>query len=171
MSRIAAAASRAYRAAEYSSRRVGDVDQMMRDAAALVDRHLVGADVEAAIDGRRVAADDLAVEPLRERDAERALAGRGRPEDGDEPGAPAHSARRAPRTNASADERGAATTSRAELLRPRSRARSFTVTPWSARWLSLKKNVTVKNALSSGYSGGSGMRGIDARMRVHTPSG
>ena len=86
MSRIAAAASRAYRAAEYSSSRIGDVDQMVRDAAALGQRHLVGADVESAIDGGRIAADDFPAEPLRERDAERALAGGGRAEDRDERG-------------------------------------------------------------------------------------
>ena len=65
--------------------RIRDVDHVMRNALAGGDRHLVGADVEPAVDGRRVAADDFAVEPLRERDAERALAGGGRTEDRDEP--------------------------------------------------------------------------------------
>ena len=46
------------------------------------DRHLVGADVEAAIDRGRVAVDDLAAEPLGQRQRQRALAGRGRPEHG-----------------------------------------------------------------------------------------
>ena len=49
-----------------------------------VERHLVGADIEAAIDRRRVAIDDLAAIALRQREAERALAGGGWPEDGDE---------------------------------------------------------------------------------------
>ena len=65
--------------------RIGDVDQVMGNALAGGRRHLVGADVEAAVDGRRVTADDLAVEPVGERDAERALAGRGRTDDRDEP--------------------------------------------------------------------------------------
>ena len=64
--------------------RIDDVDQVMRDAAPLGDRHLVGADVEAAIDGGRIAVDDLAAEALGERQRQRALAGRGRPEDGDD---------------------------------------------------------------------------------------
>ena len=45
--------------------RIGDVDQVMRDAALLVERHLVGADVEAAIDGGGIAVDDLAAEAAR----------------------------------------------------------------------------------------------------------
>ena len=61
--------------------RIDDVDEMMRNAAALGSRDLVGADVEAAIDRGRIAVDDLAVEPLGERERQRALAGRGRPED------------------------------------------------------------------------------------------
>ena len=66
---------------------------MMRDAAARRDRHLVGADVEAAIDGCRIAADDLAVEALGERDGEGALAGGGRAEDRHEPGPRVHGVR------------------------------------------------------------------------------
>ena len=46
----------------------------MRDAALPAGRHLVGADVEAAIDGGGVAADDLSVEAFGESEAERALA-------------------------------------------------------------------------------------------------
>ena len=41
-----------------------DVDQVMRDAAAFCHRQLVGADVEAPEDRRRIAVDDLAVQPL-----------------------------------------------------------------------------------------------------------
>ena len=48
-------------------RRIGDVDQVVRDAALLVSGHLVGADVEAAIDGGGVAVDDLAAVPLGQR--------------------------------------------------------------------------------------------------------
>ena len=65
-------------------RRLDDVDQVMRDAALLGDRHFVGADVEAAIHRRRVAVDDLAAMPLGDRQRERALAGRGRTENGDD---------------------------------------------------------------------------------------
>ncbi len=61
--------------------RIGDVDQVMRDAAPVGRRHLVGADVEAAIDGGRIAVDDLAAEALgkRERRARscRSRSGRG----------------------------------------------------------------------------------------------
>ena len=46
-------------------------------------RHLVGADVEAAIDGRRIAVDDFAAVALREGEGEGALAGRRRAEHGD----------------------------------------------------------------------------------------
>ena len=55
--------------------------------------HLVGADVEAAVDGRRIATDDLAAEPFRQRERERALPGRGGTENGDdfvEPGLQPH---------------------------------------------------------------------------------
>jgi hypothetical protein len=54
----------------------------MRNAAALIHRHLLGANVEPAIDGGGIAADDLAAMPQREIDAERALARRGRAQDG-----------------------------------------------------------------------------------------
>ena len=55
---------------------------MMRNPRALSQRHLVGTDVESAIDGRRVTADDLPAQPSRERDAERALPGRCGSDDG-----------------------------------------------------------------------------------------
>ena len=63
--------------------RLDDVDQMMRDAALLLRRHLVGADIEAAVDGGGIAADDLAAAPQRQLDAERALACCGRTQDGE----------------------------------------------------------------------------------------
>jgi hypothetical protein len=52
----------------------------MGNASALGQRHLVGTDVEAAVHGRRIAADDFAAAPQRELDAERALARRRRSE-------------------------------------------------------------------------------------------
>ncbi len=64
--------------------RIGDVDQVMRNAAAFVERHLVGADVEPAIDRRRVAVDDLAAEALGQRQRQRALAAGGRAENRDD---------------------------------------------------------------------------------------
>jgi hypothetical protein len=57
---------------------------MMRNPLLLAGRHLVGPDVEAPIDGRRIARDDLAVEAARQRDCERAFPGGGRTDDGDE---------------------------------------------------------------------------------------
>jgi hypothetical protein len=57
---------------------IGDVDQVMRDAAPVGGRNLVGADVEAAVDRRGIAVDDLAVEPFGDRQRERALPRRGR---------------------------------------------------------------------------------------------
>jgi hypothetical protein len=59
-----------------------DVDEMMRDAALLRERDFVRADVEAAIHGRRIATDDLAVEALRQRKPQRALPRRRWPDDG-----------------------------------------------------------------------------------------
>jgi hypothetical protein len=53
--------------------RVGDVNQMMRDAAAFLERQLVGADVETAIHGGRIAVDDLATVPLGEGEPEGAF--------------------------------------------------------------------------------------------------
>jgi hypothetical protein len=52
---------------------VGDVDQMVRNAPSRVDGHLIRADVEAAVDGGRIAVDDLAVVPLGQRQAKRTL--------------------------------------------------------------------------------------------------
>jgi hypothetical protein len=63
---------------------IGNVDEVMRDAAPFSHRDLVGADVEASIHGGRVAVDDLAVESFGDGDSERALPRRGRPEDRDE---------------------------------------------------------------------------------------
>ena len=64
--------------------RIGDVDHVMGDALLLGGRHLVRADVETTIDGGGVAADDFPVQAARERDAERALAGRRGADDRDE---------------------------------------------------------------------------------------
>jgi hypothetical protein len=55
---------------------------MVWNPSLLRERHLVGADVEAAVDGRRVATDDLAAEPFRQREREGALPGGGRTENG-----------------------------------------------------------------------------------------
>ena len=44
--------------------RVDDVDQMMRNAAAISQRHFVGANIETTSDSRRIAVDDLAVVAL-----------------------------------------------------------------------------------------------------------
>jgi hypothetical protein len=55
----------------------------MGDSTPLWHRHLVGADVEAAIDGRRVTADDFAAVPERQLEAERAFASGSRAEDGE----------------------------------------------------------------------------------------
>ena len=100
--------------------RIGDVDQVMRDAALLGERHLVGADVEAAVDRGRIAVDDLAAEAAGQRDAERALAGRGRAEDRDEPRRAHGRERRAThaRTNTSTTS-AASSDQQPELLRPR----------------------------------------------------
>ncbi len=54
--------------------RLNDVDEMMRNAAPLVSRHFVRADVKPPIDGCGIAADDFAPMPGREIDRERALA-------------------------------------------------------------------------------------------------
>jgi len=70
-------------------RRLRDVDQVVRDALLLVERHLVGADVDAAEHRGRIAGHDLAAEVARQGDAECALPRRGRAEDGDE-SRPAH---------------------------------------------------------------------------------
>jgi hypothetical protein len=57
---------------------------VVRNAAPIGRQRLVRADVDAAINGRRVAGDDLAVERLRQADAERTLAGRRRTDDGNQ---------------------------------------------------------------------------------------
>ena len=54
--------------------RVDNVNEMMRNTALLAQRHLVGADVEAAIHRGRIAADDFAAIPDGELQRERALA-------------------------------------------------------------------------------------------------
>ena len=78
------------------------------------ERHLVGADVEAAIDGGRIAVDDLAAVPLGERQRQRALARRGRPENRDDE--PASSA---PTRDEHVDDEGDQEDQETELLRMR----------------------------------------------------
>jgi hypothetical protein len=57
---------------------------MVRNPLLLEWRDLVGSDVEAAIDGRRIARDHLAAESARERDRERAFSCGRRADDRDE---------------------------------------------------------------------------------------
>jgi hypothetical protein len=57
---------------------------VVRDATPVGRRRLVRTDIDPAIDGRGVARDDLALERLRQMDAERALAGRRRTDDGNQ---------------------------------------------------------------------------------------
>ena len=64
--------------------RLDDVDEVVRNAALLRLRQLVGADVEPAVDRGRVAVDDLAAVLLGERERQRALAGRRGPENGED---------------------------------------------------------------------------------------
>ena len=53
---------------------IKETRQQVENAATLGVRHFVGPDIEAAIDSRRIAADDFAAAPERELDAQRALA-------------------------------------------------------------------------------------------------
>ena len=53
--------------------RFGDVDQVVRNAAPIGLRDLVGADIEPTVHRGRVAVDDLAAKPLRKRQRQRAL--------------------------------------------------------------------------------------------------
>ena len=61
-----------------------EVDEVMRDAVPIAPRDLCGADVEVAIDLRRIADEDFAVEAAGEFDGERGFAGGGGAEDDDE---------------------------------------------------------------------------------------
>ena len=63
---------------------VEHVELVVRDAVPLLGRHLGGADVHPAVELRGVGADDLAAQPLRERDGEVGLAGGGRADDSDD---------------------------------------------------------------------------------------
>jgi hypothetical protein len=74
----------------------------MGDAALLGGRDLVGTDVEAPIDGRGIAADDLPAEAFGQRDAERALPCCRGTDDGDEQWVDQGQSRRAAAYNASA---------------------------------------------------------------------
>ena len=67
-----------------SPRSIGNVDEMVWNPSLLGQRDFVGADVETAINGGRIAVDNLAPAARRERHRQRALAGRRRPEDRDE---------------------------------------------------------------------------------------
>ena len=57
---------------------------MVRNAALLRRRHLVGPDIEPAIHGGRIAIDDLAAESLGDRQRQGTLARRGRAKDRNE---------------------------------------------------------------------------------------
>ena len=57
------------------------IDQVMRDALALALRCLCRADIESAVELNRIAADDLAVESLREGQSQRTFPRGGRPKD------------------------------------------------------------------------------------------
>ena len=66
--------------------RVGDVDEMMRDAPALQDRRFGGPDVHAPVDLHRVDGEDLSLEMLRQAYGCLGLACCGWPQQGQEPG-------------------------------------------------------------------------------------
>ena len=53
---------------------IGDIDEMMRQASALLVSGLGGSQVNAAVDGNRVATDDFGVELFTESEGERGLA-------------------------------------------------------------------------------------------------
>jgi hypothetical protein len=57
---------------------------VVRNATPIGQRRLVRADIDPAIDGRGVARDDFAFERFRQVDAERALAGGRRTDDGNQ---------------------------------------------------------------------------------------
>jgi hypothetical protein len=61
---------------------IGDVDQMVPDALLFVCRDLVGPDIEASIDRRRITADDFTVVPCGELKRETALSRSRRTENG-----------------------------------------------------------------------------------------
>src|SRR5678815_6099339 len=62
--------------------RVGNINQMVRNAALLFGPQLVGADVRSAIDGRRITVDDLDAIALGQRQTQRALPRSSRPQHG-----------------------------------------------------------------------------------------
>jgi hypothetical protein len=63
--------------------RLDDIDEVVRNPGALVERHFVGPDIESAVDSGGIAADDFAAAPQSELDAEPALPCGGRPQDGE----------------------------------------------------------------------------------------
>ena len=70
-------------------RDVEDVELVVRDPPPLGDRQFRGADVHAAVQLHGVGVDDLAAEPLRQVQRQRALARAGWSDDGDRPASPA----------------------------------------------------------------------------------
>jgi len=68
----------------YLYNKFGNIDEVMRYAPPLGHGHLVGANVEAAVDGGGIAVDDLAAQPFGERNTECALANGSGSEDCDE---------------------------------------------------------------------------------------
>ena len=62
---------------------VEHVELVVRDASTLGRRQLGGADVHAAVQLHRVGVDDLAADPFGDVERQGALAGAGRPDDGD----------------------------------------------------------------------------------------
>src|SRR2546428_344388 len=78
---------------------LGDVDEMMGNAPPPGHWRLLGADIEAAVHGRRIAIDDLPVVPLGDGERQRTLAGRGGPEDREDEGS-AHDSTRTRRRRA-----------------------------------------------------------------------
>src|SRR4051794_39973252 len=65
-------------------RRIGNIDEMVRNSLLLAGWDFVCADIEPSIHGGRIAADDLALETACERNAQCALAGCGRTDNRDE---------------------------------------------------------------------------------------
>ncbi len=66
------------------ARGIGNIDEVMWNPTLIGRRDLIGTDIKPAIDRGRIAVDDLAIEPLGERERERTLAGGRRPEHGNE---------------------------------------------------------------------------------------
>ena len=80
--------------------RVHDIDQMVGNAALLAGGYLVGADVEAAVDGGGIATDDFAAALESQRDPERAFARGGWTKDGENRRAQTYILKKTSRTRA-----------------------------------------------------------------------